>query len=188
MGAFKDMTVTALKIAASMMFKKWLESESFKNKIGPKLEEFMQKWFGEHLADQNFNLEKMYNESQQLYGDLALKDTLLSIDVEITKSGIVEKYLTELFGLGGAWVSDNPDKALGFWFAANNAIMFSFTLPFKIGAATLNKVIDVDIMKVLSDTANGMFGWFYDTFFGGLPAADTMMEIPKDPPLPPPKN
>lgn len=188
MGAFKDMTVTALKIAASMMFKKWLESESFKKKIGPKLEEFMQKRFGEHLADQKFNLEKMYNESQQLYGDLALKDTLLNIDVEVTRSGIVEKYLTELFGMGGAWVSDNPDKAVGFWFAANGAIMFSFTLPLQIGAATLKKVIDVDILKVLSDTANGMFGWFYDTFFGGLPAADALMEIPKDPPLPPAKD
>ena len=188
MGAFKDMTVTALKIAASMMFKKWLESESFKKKIGPKLEEFMQKWFGEHLTDQKFNLEKMYNDSQQLYGDLALKDSLLNIDVEITKSGIVEKYLSELFGVGGAWVSDNPDKAMGFWLNASGAIMFSFTLPFQVGAATLKKVIDVDIMKVLSDTANGMFTWFYDNFFGGLPAADALMEIPKDPPLPPEKN
>lgn len=188
MGAFKDMTVTALKIAASMMFKQWLNSETFKKKVGPKLEEFMQKWLGEHLADQKFNLEKMYNDNQQLYGDLALKDSLLNIDVEITKSGVIEKYLTELFGMGGGWVSDNPDKALGFWFAANGAIMFSFALPISVGAATVKKVIDVDIMKVLSDTANGLFGWFYDTFFGGLPAADALMEIPKDPPLPPDRH
>ena len=105
--------------------------------------------------------------------------------MEVTRSGIVEKYLTELCGMGGAWVSENPKKAAGFWFAANGAVMFSFTLPIQVGAAALNKVIDVDVLKVLSDTANGLFGWFYDTFFGGLPSADALMEIPKDPPLPP---
>ncbi len=193
MGAFKDLTVTAVKIAASMMFKKWLESESFKKKIGPKIQEFMQKWFGDNLKDQKFNIEKAYNESQQLYGDLALKDTLLNIDVEVTRAGIAEKYLTELLGAGAGWIHDNPDKAQKLLFSFNPAGELIFTFGINLFAGnTDNSVVDsvceINISKALSNTSSKFFTWLYDVFFGGIPVAESVIDIPKDPPLPPAKN
>lgn len=193
MGAFKDLTVTAVKIAASMMFKQWLESESFKKKIGPKIQEFMQKWFGDNLKDQKFNIEKAYNESQQLYGDLALKDTLLNIDVEVTRAGIAEKYLTELLGAGAGWIHDNPDKAQKLLFSFNPAGEIIFTFGINLFAGnTDNSVVDsvceINISKALSNTSSKFFSWLYDVFFGGIPVAESVIDIPKDPPLPPAKN
>ncbi|MBQ6052876.1 MAG: hypothetical protein IJL30_06265 [Clostridia bacterium] len=193
MGAFKDLTVTAVKIAASMLFKQWLESASFKEKIGPKIQEFMQKWFGDNLKDQKFNVEKVYNESQQLYGDLALKDTLLNIDVEVTRSGIAEKYLTELLGTGAGWIYDNPEKAQKRLFRFNPAgeLIFTFGINLFAGntdASVVDSVCEINISKALSNTSSKFFSWLYDLFFGGVPVADSVIELPKDPPLPPAKN
>ena len=189
MGGFKDLTVTGVKIAAGIMFKKWLASDYFKTKLGPKLENFMQKYFGDNLTNQEFNLEQLYNDSQQLYGDLALKGTFLDKTVKVTRSAIVEKYLTELCGEGAGWIHDNPDDALGFVpDGAKLIYRASVTIPFETGAAAARFVIDLDLFKVLTNTSCGLFGWMYDLFFSGVPTATSSIEAPKDPQLPPMRN
>ena len=189
MGGFKDLTVTGVKIAAGIMFKKWLASDYFKTKLGPKLENFMQKYFGDNLTNQEFNLEQLYNDSQQLYGDLALKGTFLDKTVKVTRSAIVEKYLTELCGEGAGWIHDNPDDALGFVpDGAKLIYRASVTIPFETGAAAARFVIDLDLFKVLTNTSCGLFGWMYDLFFSGVPTATSIIEAPKDPQLPPMRN
>ena len=209
MGAFKDMTVTALKIAASMMFKQWLDSPKFKKEIGPKISDYINRKLGENSALNKFLGENFGNKAkidigdQSLSGQLSVnvgnKEYWMKAEAEIKKSEIVEKYLTELAGVGGAFVHDHLDTVqsiLGFWVKANS-LMFSFPLTLAAAAPDAADVtaataaeftVDLDLTAILTNTASGMFGWFYDMFFGGLPSADDLMEIPKDPPLPPARN
>lgn len=192
MGAFKDLTVTAIKAAASILFGKWLESENFKNKIGPKLSAFMKKYFGEkcriNLTDQTL--------SYRIEANAGGTKRWMDIDAEIIKSGIVEKYFTELCGAGAAYIHDNietAEKAL-FWFNPAGEIIFSFSINLLAGnvddksAESVMHLCDINLSKALKNTSGELFNWMYDLFFSGLPVATDVMEIPKDPPLPPAKN
>lgn len=189
MGAFKDLSLTAIKAAASFLFGKWLESENFKNKIGPKISEFMSKHFGENcrinLSDQAF--------SQRVETKVGSTKYWLDIDAEITKSGIVEKYFTDLCGEGVAFIHDNIEKVSKnlFWISPAGDIMFSYTINLLAGNVDNNDVLhlcDLNLSSALKNTSSGLFNWLYNLFFSGVPVADTVMEMPKDPPLPPAKN
>ena len=209
MAAFKDLTVTALKIAAGMMFKQWLDSPKFKNEIGPKISAFINKKLGEDSALNRFLGKNLGERAKIDLGDQKLshqysvvagnKEYWMKADADIKKAEIVEKYLTELTGAGGAYVHDNPDKtekAIGFWMKANS-LKFSFPL---MGSAAdpqaenleltpaMELMVELDLTEILKNTSSALFGWLYDMFFGGLPAAEDVMELPKDPPLPPAKN
>ncbi|MBR4204586.1 MAG: hypothetical protein IKQ92_03830 [Clostridia bacterium] len=190
MSAFSDLTGLALKVAASMLFKKWLDSETFKEKTGPAIQKWMQKHFGDNLTDQKFNLEAEYNANQQTYGIFTLKDSILDVDVEVTRAGIVESYLTGLLGEGVSYCYDNPEKAQKRIFWRNPAGEFMFTFGIQLAAeaeespAAVTTACDINLSKGLVNTSSQFFSWFYDLFFKGLPAAPAPIEIPKDPPLP----
>ena len=78
-----------------------------------------------------------------------------------------------------------------------NSLKFSFPL---MGSAAdpqaenleltpaMELMVELDLTEILKNTSSALFGWLYDMFFGGLPAAEDVMELPKDPPLPPAKN
>ena len=192
MGAFKDLTVTAIKAAASILFGKWLESENFKNKIGPKLSAFMKKNFSEkckiNLSDQTL--------SYRIEANTGGAKRWMDIDAEIIKSGIVEKYFTELCGAGAAFIHDNietAEKAL-FWFNPAGEIIFSFSINLLAGnvddesAESVMHLCNINLSKALKNTSGELFNWMYELFFSSLPVATDVMEIPKDPPLPPAKD
>ena len=64
--------------------------------------------------------------------------------------------------------------------------MYSMTLPIQIGTTVAKEVtVDIDLGKALLNTSCGLFGWMYGLFFGGIPTASAVMDIPKDPPLAP---
>jgi len=192
MGAFKDLTVTAIKAAASILFGKWLESENFKNKIGPKLSAFMKKHFSEkcriNLADQSL--------SYRIEANTGGTKRWMDIDAEIIKSGIAEKYFTELCGAGAAFIHDNIETAekVLFWFNPAGEIIFSFSINLLAGnvddesAESVMHLCDINLSKAMKNTSGALFNWMYELFFSGLPTAADVMEIPKDPPLPPAKN
>ncbi|MBR3268861.1 MAG: hypothetical protein IKI58_09135 [Oscillospiraceae bacterium] len=185
MGAFKDLTVTAIKAAASALFGKWLESEKFKKEIGPQLSKFMQKYFGEHcrinLTDQVF--------SHRIEATAGSSRYWMDIDAEILKSGIVEKYFTELCGLGAATIHDNIEKAekVLFWVSPHGELMFSFCINLLAGNVDTEPLLhlcDISLSSVIMKQSGALFSWMYNLFFGGLPVAQIIMPIPKDPPLP----
>ena len=91
------------------------------------------------------------------------------------------------------WIHDNPDKAQKLLFSFNPAGEIIFTFGINLFAGnTDNSVVDsvceINISKALSNTSSKFFSWLYDVFFGGIPVAESVIDIPKDPPLPPAKN
>ena len=188
MDSFKDMTTLAIKVAASALFKKWLTSENFQKKLGPKLKEFMQKRFKQHLQDQHlFNYEQLYNQSQQLTGDLALQGTILDHTVEVTWEKICETFFTGLCGEGAAKVFEEVAEGdMRFMVSGAGEFIFRFRLWQFEGKKPI--MAEINISRVLTATTSSLFGWLYDLFFGGVPTAETVMEVPKDPPLLPAKN
>ena len=206
MGAFKDLTVTALKIAGSMMFKKWLDSPKFKREIGPKISEFINKKFGQSSALNEFLGKNLGNRAKIDLSDqnLPVKNTLgglLNKEAEITGAGIIEKYVSELCGAAGTYVHEHPEKVEAFAEFVQNEHGFMLRFPLRVGisaakgaaelvpavtdAVVKTYMVEIDLIAAITNTTSELFGWFYEMFFGGLPAADSLMEPPKDPPLPP---
>ena len=45
--------------------------------------------------------------------------------------------------------------------------------------------VKLNLTRTLQAMSGDFFGWFYDYFFAGIPAAETVVAVPKDPKLPP---
>ncbi|MBR4183671.1 MAG: hypothetical protein IKQ56_07615, partial [Lachnospiraceae bacterium] len=176
---FTDMTTQAFKACASKLFEKWMkESKTFQEKIGP----WITKYFKETQFD---NLQMKYNNWQQLSGDIALKEAAV-VTMELTE--VLNKFLTELVGLTAARaqeiVDENTKTSSGFSFAANGDIVFSFTMQ---AFRSRNYLVVLNINSILTNLSCPMFGWLYDMIFGRVPSAVSVVQPPKDPPLPPAK-
>ena len=115
--------------------------------------------------------------------------------VEVTRASIVESYLSSLVGEGVAKVVEKASEST-FSISESGEILFTFCLwkydnddpLMKTLKLTDSLMCTLNLSKALYYTSTGFFGFFYDLFFKGVPAADVVMEIPKDPPLPAPKK
>jgi hypothetical protein len=177
---FTDMTTQAFKAYASKMFEMWMKnSKTFQKKIGP--------WITKYFKETNFNnLQMQYNNWQQLSGDIALKDAAV-VTMELTE--VLNKYLTELVGLLAAKaqeiVDENTKTSSGFAIAENGSITFSFTMQ---AFRSRNYLVVLNLNSILTNLSCPLFGWLYDMIFAQVPVAASVVQPPKDPPLPPEKK
>jgi hypothetical protein len=176
--AFKDMTAAALKSKAGDLIGKWLkESKKFQEKIGP----FIAKYFKETNFD---TLQKQLNDSLGLEGELRKLAGYANDKVfEAKVADAVEKYIGGLVGAGFDKVREVYDGSKfvvegGYVYYCFNIDLFD---AFHYG-------IKLNLTKTLQAMSGDFFGWFYDLFFAGVPAAQSVMKKPKDPPLPPAKD
>lgn len=178
---FSDMTVQALKAGAAKLLEMWMKSSKvFQEKIGP----VITKYFKETKFS---NLQQQYNQWQQLYGDLALKDASKEATVALTD--IISKYISELVGAGASYIEEKTLEQVkttsAFGITAEGHITFAFTMQaFK----SRNYQVTLDINKIIFNMTCPLFGWLYDYLFGQVPFAVTTIDPPKDPPLPPEKK
>lgn len=176
--AFKDMTASALKSKAGDLIGKWLkESKTFQEKIGP----FIAKYFKETNFD---TLQKQLNDSLGLEGELRKLAGYANDKVfEAKVADAVEKYIGGLVGAGFDKVREVYDGSKfvvegGYVYYCFNIDLFD---AFHYG-------IKLNLTKTLQAMSGDFFGWFYDLFFAGVPAAQSVMKKPQDPPLPPEKD
>ncbi len=176
--AFKDMTAAALKSKAGDLIGKWLkESKKFQEKIGP----FITKYFKESNFD---TLQKKLNDSLGLEGELRKLAGYANDKVFETKvADVVEKYISGLAGAGFDKLREVYDGSKfviegGYVYYCFNIDLFD---AFHYG-------IRLNLTRTLQAMSGDFFGWFYDFFFAGVPAAESVIEKPKDPPLPQAKN
>ena len=176
---FADMTVNALKAGASKLLGKWLEGETFQKKIGP--------YITKYVKETKFvNLQARYNAWQQLYGDLALKGASKEASVALTD--VVDKYIVELFGAGIGKVKeltvDKVNTSSRFEYK-EGALYFTFALG--LSQYTMHEV-SLNLNRMLMNIASPGYTMLYDLIFGQVPAAESTIQVPKDPPLPPEKK
>ena len=176
--AFKDMTAAALKSKAGDLIGKWLkESKKFQEKIGP----FITKYFKESNFD---TLQKKLNDSLGLEGELRKLAGYANDKVFETKvADVVEQYISGLAGAGFDKLREVYDGSKfeiegGYVYYCFNIDLFD---AFHYG-------IKLNLTRTMQAMSGDFFGWFYDLFFAGVPAAESVIEKPKDPPLPPAKN
>ena len=176
--AFKDMTAAALKSKAGDLIGKWLkESKKFQEKIGP----FIAKYFKESNFD---TLQKKLNDSLGLEGELRKLAGYANDKVFETKvADVVEKYIS---GLAGAGFDKLREVYDGSKFVIENGyVYYCFNIDL---FDAFHYGIRLNLTRTLQAMSGDFFGWFYDFFFAGVPAAESVIEKPKDPPLPPAKN
>lgn len=173
--SFKDMTAAALKSKGGELIGKWIkDSKKFQEKIAP----FIVKYFKETNMT---TLQHRLNDALGYEGKLRKLAGYANDDAVTAKIvDVVDKYVTELVGEGCSKVRDAYDSST---FSLNGShVMFSFTLDlfdaFHFG-------VTLDLTKILMGTTCPLFSWFYDLFFAGIPAASSVIDTPKDPPLPP---
>ena len=95
----------------------------------------------------------------------------------------MEKYISDLVGAGFDKVREVYDGSKfviegGYVYYCFNIDLFD---AFHYG-------IKLNLTIALQAMSGNFFGWFYDLFFAGVPAAESVIEKPKNPPLPPAKN
>lgn len=176
--AFKDMTVAALKSKAGELIGKWIkESKKFQEKIGP----FITKYFKET----NFEtLQKKINDSLGLDGDLRKAVGYANDKIFETKvAEVVEKYISSLVGAGFDKVREVYDGSK--FVVEGGCVCYCFNIDL---FDAFHYGIKLNLTRILQAMSGNFFGWLYDLFFAGVPAAPSVIEKPKDPPLPPAKN
>lgn len=172
---FSNMTLQAFKAAFANLFKKWMEtSKYFQDTIAPKIQKYVT-----DTTISNFQLQ--YNNSQQLYGDLALKGAK---EVEIKLTEVLSSLVSNLVGTGASYVVDktleNVHTSSGFSIK-NNHLIFTFTMQ-AFNSRTYE--VTLDINSILMNVSCPLFGWLYDMIFGSVPVSSRTIDVPKDPPLP----
>ena len=176
-GGFSDMTVNVVKTGASKLLGKWIEkSDIFRTKISP----FITNYFKE---TQFPNFQAQYNRWQELYGDLALKGADEAASLALTD--ILDKYVTELVGVGAGKVSEMIDEAVDVDGFITYEGRFYFSTTITLGSKKFKVMLD--ILKMLETFGTLMCplgAYLIKTIFGDPPAAPAPINVPKDPPLP----
>ena len=176
-GGFSDMTVNVVKAGAGNLLGKWIEkSDIFRQKIAP----FITKYTKE---TQFPNFQAQYNRWQELYGDLALKGADEAATLALTE--ILNKYLTELVGVGAGKVSEMIDDVVDVDGFITDEGRFYFSTTITLGEEKFK--FKLDILKMLETFGTLMCplgAYLIKTIFGDLPAAPAPINVPKDPPLP----
>ncbi|MCR5808958.1 MAG: hypothetical protein K6G56_05295 [Clostridiales bacterium] len=176
--SFKDMTAAALKSKAGDLIGKWLkDSKRFQEKIAPKIASYFQ----ETKFD---TLQKKLNDALGLEGELRKLAGYANDKVfEAKVADVVEKYIGDLVGQGFDKVREAYDSSK--FTIEGGDVCYCFTLhlfdAFHFG-------IKLDLTRILQAMRGDLFGWFYDYFFAGMPAAESVIDVPKDPKLPPVKG
>ena len=172
---FKDMTLAALKSKAGDLIGKWLkDSKKFQETIGPKIASY----FKETNMD---TLQKKLNDALGLEGELRkLAGYANDKVVQATVKDVVEKYIGNLVGAGFDKLRETYDKSKFGMEGTHVTYCFNIELfdAFSFG-------VKLDLTQILLNTNGMFFGWFYDLFFAGVPAASSVINAPKDPELPP---
>lgn len=176
-GGFSDMTVNVVKTGASKLLGKWIEkSDIFRTKISP----FITNYFKE---TQFPNFQAQYNRWQELYGDLALKGANEAASLALTD--ILDKYVTELVGVGAGKVSEMIDEAVDVDGFITYEGRFYFSTTITLGSKKFKVMLDILIMLETFGALMCPLGtYLIKTIFGDLPAAPAPISVPKDPPLP----
>ena len=176
--AFKDMTAAALKSKAGDLIGKWLkESKKFQEKIGP----FITKYFKETNFD---TLQKKLNDSLGLEGELRKLAGYANDKVFETKvAEVVGQYISGLVGAGFDKVREVYDGSK--FVIENGCVYYCFNIDL---FDAFHYGIKLNLTRTLQAMSGDFFGWFYDFFFAGVPAAESVIEKPKDPPLLTAKN
>ncbi len=176
-GGFSDMTVNVVKAGAGNLLGKWIEkSDIFRQKIAP----FITKYIKE---TQFPNFQAQYNRWQELYGDLALKGADEAATLALTE--ILNKYLTELVGVGAGKVSEMIDDVVDVDGFIVYEKRFYFSTTISLGNRKFKVMLD--ILKMLETFGTIMCplgAYLINLIFGTLPAAPAPINVPKDPPLP----
>ena len=172
------MTLAALKSKAGDLIGKWLkESKRFQEKIGPKIAS----WFKETSFD---TLQKRLNDALGLEGELRKLAGYANDQVVTAKViDVVEKVFSNLAGAGFDKVREVYDSSKFGFEGGHVTYCFNIDLfdAYHFG-------IKLDLTKILLSMTGPFFLWLYDYFFSGVPAAPAVVQAPKDPQLPPPKE
>ena len=79
-------------------------------------------------------------------------------------------------------VDENTKTSSGFAIAENGSITFSFTMQ---AFRSRNYLVVLNLNSILANLSCPLFGWLYDMIFAQVPVAASVVQPPKDPPLPP---
>ena len=96
---------------------------------------------------------------------------------------VIEKYIGDLAGAGFDKLRECYDSSK--FTIEGGHVICCFNL--KLFDA-LQYGIRLDLSAILMNMSCPFFGWLYNFFFEGIPAATSVIEKPKDPPLPPAKD
>ncbi len=91
----------------------------------------------------------------------------------------MEKYINGLVGQGFDKVREAYDSSK--FVIEDGFVYYCFTLHL---FDALHYGIKLNLTRILQAMSGDFFGWFYDYFFAGIPAAESVVEVPKDPKLP----
>ncbi|MBQ6053567.1 MAG: hypothetical protein IJL30_09850 [Clostridia bacterium] len=176
--AFKDLGYTMMKSKAGDLIGKWLkESKKFQEKIGPAIS----KWFNETSFE---TLQKKLNDSLGLEGELRKLAGYANDKIfEATVEKVVSQYLSSLAGAGFDKLREVYDSSK--FVIEDGNVYYCFNLHL---FDALHYGIKLNLTTTLQVMSGDLANWFYDYFFAGVPTAESVIEKPKDPPLPPPKE
>lgn len=171
---FKDLTLVAMKSLGGELFKKWMKNQKVYDYVGKYMGDSAKRMFIKNVKE--FAITKKGWDTTILANADNLSDELVR---KITSEGLLEKFVSEIFGAGVAKVYD---KAVDSEFSMSDSsdIIFTFNLWEAEGKDPIK--CRVNVSKILeSPLDNPMFGIAFDYMFGSLPFADAVKEISKDP-------
>lgn len=176
-GGFSDMTVNVVKAGAGNLIGKWITgSDVFRNKLSP--------FISKYIKETQFpNLQAQYNRWMELYGDLALKGA--NETASLALSEVVDKYLTELVGVGAGKVLEMIDNATDVDGFIKYEGRFYFSTTITLGSKKFKLMLDIlKMLETFATIACPLGVYLINLIFGTLPAAPAPINVPKDPPLP----
>ncbi len=176
---FADTTATGLKAAAGHLFDAALKKcPGFRAKLSA--------WCGSFV-------------SKHLGSSATLLD-LRAVD-GLTRSEILRKYLDGLFGMGIDKLVELDTKIHDKFISSQNGFEFNsdghLIVTFYFEVNNKNYECAVDVNKALSDAISktgqiiaegGFFAYLFNELYGSVPFSASVIDVPKDPPLPPAKN
>ncbi len=176
---FADTTATGLKAAAGHLFDAAL-------KKCPGFRAKMSAWCGSFVSKH--------------LGSSATMIDLRAVD-GLTRSEILRKYLDGLFGMGIDKLVELDTKIHDKFISSQSGFEFNsdghVIVTFYFEVNDKNYECAVDVNKALSDAVSkagqiiaegGLFAYLFNELYGSVPFSASVIDVPKDPPLPPAKN
>jgi len=174
---FSDMTLQGFKAAAGKLLEGWLKDSK-------KVQEWLAKNFS--LQNQTIkNLQYDLNDSLRLEGKLrelaGFQGESDKVAVEV--ADIILKYLGDLVGVGAATVEEHLEGEV-MTFSMDSRGHFIMKDTFTVEAFGLSFDYSIDLTMLCTNIASPGFGYLYDTLFGAVPFAKSLMSAPAEPILP----
>jgi hypothetical protein len=176
--AFSDLTVNAIKGAASALFGKWIKSASFQKMAGTKIGTYLRNAIKDSKV---FQVDDIFigKDGVRLTGEL----------VELTKKQYFEKFFSDLCGGKAEEIMEGFEKILekevyrGDEFTTNTKGDILFTTHFSAFDDETYS-ITLNLTKLFALATGNLYTAFFRDIFGDVPTASDVKSFPEDPQIP----